>query len=166
MGNARGTELSRHHKNRNANTAFFWEYSWQDIGQYDLPAFIDYILDETHFSQLTYVGFSQGMANAKYGRVCGNSLSFLINRDDGISGTHLNAARIQCKNQPSKPDGAGRSFEGFRRQVLPDHELALSAAEVALQWRAPIQDHVGARRVFEENRDSVQSHGFNEWGRM
>lgn len=60
LGNARGTEMSRQHASLDPNEAKFWEYSWQDIGQKDLPAFIDHVLNETQFAKLTYVGFSQG----------------------------------------------------------------------------------------------------------
>lgn len=62
LGNARGTEMSRQHAWLDPNEKRFWEYSWQDIGQKDLPAFIDHVLKETKFAKLTYVGFSQGIS--------------------------------------------------------------------------------------------------------
>lgn len=66
MGNARGTHMSRGHGWLNASEPAYWEYSWQDIGQKDLPAFIDYILEETKAQKLSYVGFSQGESCMKY----------------------------------------------------------------------------------------------------
>lgn len=39
------------------NTTFC---SWHEIGYYDLPAMIDYILKKTGHSQLYYIGHSQG----------------------------------------------------------------------------------------------------------
>lgn len=36
------------------------QFSFHEIGVLDLPAFIDYILGETGFEKLTYIGFSQG----------------------------------------------------------------------------------------------------------
>lgn len=63
MGNARGTEMSREHAWLNASEPTYWDYSWQDIGQEDLPAFIDYVLAITNNDKLSYVGFSQGTVN-------------------------------------------------------------------------------------------------------
>lgn len=60
LGNARGTEMSREHSWLNANESAYWDYSWQDIGQEDLPACIDYVLAITNNEKLSYVGFSQG----------------------------------------------------------------------------------------------------------
>lgn len=37
-------------------------YSWHEIGYYDLPATIDYILEKTGHSKLYYIGYSQGAA--------------------------------------------------------------------------------------------------------
>lgn len=60
MGNARGTEISRQHVTLDPEKEEFWAYSWQHIGQKDLPAFIDYILEKTQYKKVTYVGYSQG----------------------------------------------------------------------------------------------------------
>ncbi|KAI5638663.1 alpha/beta hydrolase fold domain-containing protein [Phthorimaea operculella] len=38
----------------------YWDFSWDEIGRYDLPAAIDVILKETGKFELMYVGFSQG----------------------------------------------------------------------------------------------------------
>lgn len=35
-------------------------FSWHEMGMYDLPAMIDYILYQTGQQQLFYIGFSQG----------------------------------------------------------------------------------------------------------
>merc|ERR1711934_421003 len=38
----------------------FWEFSWDQIAQYDLPAKVDFILNQTNRSSLLYVGHSEG----------------------------------------------------------------------------------------------------------
>jgi lysosomal acid lipase/cholesteryl ester hydrolase len=38
----------------------FWNFSWHEIGQFDLPTMIDFVLEKTKKSKLFYVGFSQG----------------------------------------------------------------------------------------------------------
>ena len=36
----------------------FWDFSWADIGQYDLPGVIDYIKRQTRYGKVAYVGYS------------------------------------------------------------------------------------------------------------
>ncbi|GBP33663.1 Lipase 3 [Eumeta japonica] len=60
MGNARGNSYSRHHVSLSPDSSRFWQFSWHEIGYYDVPAMIDYVLKETRTSRIHYVGFSQG----------------------------------------------------------------------------------------------------------
>ncbi|EDW74670.2 uncharacterized protein Dwil_GK15810 [Drosophila willistoni] len=60
LPNARGTTYSRSHRLLQTNQAAFWHFSWHEIGIYDLPAIVDYVLGQTGHSQLHYVGHSQG----------------------------------------------------------------------------------------------------------
>lgn len=60
MGNARGNRHTLRHETYTSDMPQFWEFSWEEIGLYDLPATIDYVLDFTGEKKLFYVGFSQG----------------------------------------------------------------------------------------------------------
>lgn len=60
MGNARGNTYSRRHKSLKPTSSAFWKFSWHEIGYYDLPAMIDYVIKNTGVPKLQYVGFSQG----------------------------------------------------------------------------------------------------------
>lgn len=63
MGNARGTEPSREHVRLSPNgpkQKEYWSFSWHQIGVFDLTASIDYVLNETKYEKLNYIGFSQG----------------------------------------------------------------------------------------------------------
>ncbi|KAJ8968395.1 hypothetical protein NQ314_002317 [Rhamnusium bicolor] len=61
MGNARGNKHSRKHINFDPDKdSQYWMFSWHEIGVYDLPAIIDYILKKTGNRKLMYVGHSQG----------------------------------------------------------------------------------------------------------
>lgn len=61
LGNARGNRYSRNHTTFKPNSDIkFWQFDWHEIGVYDLPATIDYILNVTGFQKLSYFGHSQG----------------------------------------------------------------------------------------------------------
>ncbi|XP_063830436.1 lipase 3-like [Ostrinia nubilalis] len=60
LGNARGNKHSRNHMEFKASDAIFWDFSWHEIGCYDLPAMIDYVLNITEQKSLKYIGHSQG----------------------------------------------------------------------------------------------------------
>lgn len=60
LANARGTRYSKKHSTLPVDSKEYWSFSWHEIGYYDLPAMIDYILNATSVSKLQYVGFSQG----------------------------------------------------------------------------------------------------------
>nr|CAH7747960.1 unnamed protein product [Callosobruchus chinensis] len=59
MGNARGNVYSRAHTFLDPdNDTAFWDFSWHEVGKYDLPAMIDYVLDRTGQNSLYYTGHS------------------------------------------------------------------------------------------------------------
>lgn len=60
LGNARGTKFSKKHANITSNDDEYFEFSWDEIGSYDLPAIIDTVLAKTGQQSLHYVGHSQG----------------------------------------------------------------------------------------------------------
>lgn len=60
FGNSRGSKYSLAHVNMTTKDAAFWQFSWQDMGQYDIPAEINFALQTTGAQTLTYIGHSQG----------------------------------------------------------------------------------------------------------
>ncbi|XP_067671210.1 lysosomal acid lipase/cholesteryl ester hydrolase-like [Haliotis asinina] len=60
LGNVRGNMYSRAHKTLKPSDDTFWEWSFDEMAKYDLPAMIDYILRTTGQPQIHYVGHSQG----------------------------------------------------------------------------------------------------------
>ncbi|KAH3758990.1 gastric triacylglycerol lipase [Pelomyxa schiedti] len=64
LGNFRGTVYSYYNANYTADEEKFWEWSWPEMGTYDVPAMIDYVLDTTGHKQLTAVCHSEGCANS------------------------------------------------------------------------------------------------------
>ncbi|VDL72111.1 unnamed protein product [Nippostrongylus brasiliensis] len=60
MGNMRGNTYSKKHVRMSSDSSDFWKFTWEQMSEYDLPAMIDYVLNETKQTSLNYVGHSQG----------------------------------------------------------------------------------------------------------
>ncbi|KAJ0178303.1 hypothetical protein K1T71_006126 [Dendrolimus kikuchii] len=63
IGNARGNYYSRKHVRLNPDSILntnFWTFSWDEIGNIDVPTMIDYALEHTGQKRLHYIGHSQG----------------------------------------------------------------------------------------------------------
>jgi len=64
MGNSRGNTESRRHESLSPEDEKFWDWSFDEMAEYDLTAFIDFVLSKTDQSSLYYVGHSQGTTMA------------------------------------------------------------------------------------------------------
>ncbi|KAH9944455.1 triacylglycerol lipase [Epithele typhae] len=64
LGNNRGNKYSKKSIHHNPNSTKFWDYSIDDFAWHDIPDSINYILEVTKEPSLSYVGFSQGTAQA------------------------------------------------------------------------------------------------------
>jgi pimeloyl-ACP methyl ester carboxylesterase len=62
LGNNRGDRYAQAHEILKIDKQEFWEFNWIDMGVKDTPEFIDFVLERTGQSQLTYVGHSRGTA--------------------------------------------------------------------------------------------------------
>lgn len=62
IGNSRGNDFSRNHTTLqiDKNPEKFFNFSFHEMGVYDIPAAIDYILRSNHQKNLHYIGHSQG----------------------------------------------------------------------------------------------------------
>ncbi|XP_065297598.1 lipase member K-like [Dermacentor albipictus] len=64
LANLRGTPYARHHLQLTEADKKYWNFGLDEVGLYDIPALVDYVLTLTGWSELFYVGFSQGNAAA------------------------------------------------------------------------------------------------------
>ena len=60
FGNNRGNKYSVRHETRDVNSEEYWDFSFDEMGMYDVPAMIQKIIDTTGFEKITYFGHSQG----------------------------------------------------------------------------------------------------------
>ncbi|XP_066476526.1 lipase member M-like [Tiliqua scincoides] len=58
--NCRGTTWSRRHQTLSIDQEQFWNFSFHELGIYDVPAAIHFILEKTQQDGLYYIGHSQG----------------------------------------------------------------------------------------------------------
>eukprot|EP00696_Hemimastix_kukwesjijk_P006012 gnl/Hemi2/17629_TR5817_c0_g1_i1.p1 gnl/Hemi2/17629_TR5817_c0_g1~~gnl/Hemi2/17629_TR5817_c0_g1_i1.p1 ORF type:complete len:411 (-),score=146.70 gnl/Hemi2/17629_TR5817_c0_g1_i1:160-1392(-) len=64
LGNNRGSLYSKKHVSLDPNSLAFWQFSWDEMGRYDMPSMIDYALQVSGASSLGYVGHSEGTIQA------------------------------------------------------------------------------------------------------
>lgn len=64
MGNFRGTTYSNTHTTLSNKDHAYWQFSWDEMGQYDLPAMLYLTLNITGAETLYYVGHSMGTMTA------------------------------------------------------------------------------------------------------
>ncbi len=58
FGNSRGNRYSKAHATLSLWSEEYWEFSWMHMGEYDVPANVDYILGVTGAKALTWIGHS------------------------------------------------------------------------------------------------------------
>ncbi|EKM80741.1 hypothetical protein AGABI1DRAFT_71247 [Agaricus bisporus var. burnettii JB137-S8] len=64
LGNNRGNKYSKKSIHHSSTSSKFWDFSIDDFAWHDIPDTINHILQVTGAPQLSYLGFSQGTAQA------------------------------------------------------------------------------------------------------
>ncbi|XP_057380728.1 gastric triacylglycerol lipase-like [Daphnia carinata] len=60
LGNARGNTYSRRHVSLDPSQEEYWNFSFDEMGNYDIPAIINFVLSKTGGRQMSYIGHSMG----------------------------------------------------------------------------------------------------------
>ena len=60
LSNSRGNKYSRAHATLSPSNKQFWDFSFQEMAQYDIKANIEFIRQKTGVAKVTYIGHSQG----------------------------------------------------------------------------------------------------------
>uniref|UniRef100_A0A8C3QKL9 Lipase n=1 Tax=Cyanoderma ruficeps TaxID=181631 RepID=A0A8C3QKL9_9PASS len=62
LGNSRGNTWSLKHKTLKPCQKEFWQFSFDEIGKYDIPAELNFIMNKTGQKNVYYIGHSEGSA--------------------------------------------------------------------------------------------------------
>ncbi|XP_072050941.1 gastric triacylglycerol lipase-like [Amphiura filiformis] len=84
LGNVRGNTYSKKHQSLKPSQREFWYWSWDEMGKYDLPGMVDFILNTTGHKQISYIGHSQGTTMAFAGLSISKDLQSKINLFVGL----------------------------------------------------------------------------------
>lgn len=60
LGNNRGSRFAREHLDYDQNSEEFWEFSFQQMAEFDLPVIVKKLRDVTGINRFTFIGYSQG----------------------------------------------------------------------------------------------------------
>ncbi|GMF30684.1 unnamed protein product [Phytophthora lilii] len=75
LGNSRGNTYSNESLKYTTDDDEFWDFSWEDMGLYDLPAMINYVQDTSGRAKISYIGHSQGVTQALVGFAANQTLA-------------------------------------------------------------------------------------------
>ncbi|ETI45986.1 Gastric triacylglycerol lipase [Phytophthora nicotianae] len=64
LGNNRGNTYSTGHVKYTTADDAFWDFSWEDMGRFDLPAMLNYARETSGQKTVAYVGHSEGTTQA------------------------------------------------------------------------------------------------------
>lgn len=67
LGNNRGTRYSNRNEHYPEESEERWDFSWAEMGEYDLPAMIQMIELKTGAPKVTYIGYSMGTTQMFFG---------------------------------------------------------------------------------------------------
>jgi pimeloyl-ACP methyl ester carboxylesterase len=79
LGNNRGNGVSMRHKTLNPMKSEFWNFSFDHMAKYDLPANINFVLKTSGAATMTYIGHSQGTIQAFAGFSSNNAMASRVN---------------------------------------------------------------------------------------
>ncbi|RZF49223.1 hypothetical protein LSTR_LSTR010953 [Laodelphax striatellus] len=142
MGDLRGNTYSSTHKNLTQRDPKFWDFSVQEMGTYDLPASIDYILATTGHDSVIYIGHSLG--STMYFVMCSerpeyrSKVRLMMGLAPAIYFKRSPGLLFKIARQYSRLYQESISFRG-PRQVLPRNQLRGATASLFCR-SAPTQN--------------------------
>lgn len=85
LGNNRGTTNSFQHVNLTYDDQEFWNFSFHEMGVYDLPANVHFVIEKTGVDKIDYVGHSQGTTQFWVANMMRNDIGHKIDTFIGMA---------------------------------------------------------------------------------
>jgi hypothetical protein len=113
LGNNRGSfnnEPKKSRKDNKRSPKDFWNWSFSDMGLYDLPAFILKMKEVTKKPKISYVGYDNGATELLYA---------LAHREKDFFVKHLDKAIMMAPCVRPKLLNIEKKFEGYKQVFHP-----------------------------------------------
>ncbi|KAM9961109.1 hypothetical protein ACTFIW_010285 [Dictyostelium discoideum] len=85
ISNVRGTRYSNKHLKYTVNDIEYWDFTFDEMSEFDLPCIVDYVINVTGNHKVNYIGHSQGATMGFIGFKEGSELSNKINTFFGLA---------------------------------------------------------------------------------
>ena len=127
LGNSRGTKESRRHEKYNPDTSKkYWEFSFVEMGLYDLPAVIEMIQEKTGGKQIAYVGYSMGTSEmftalAIDSEWFADRLSIFVALGPVTKVSHTESGKYRAPAEHYKEVTKVLNLMGLRNEILGSH---------------------------------------------
>ncbi|GMT26486.1 hypothetical protein PFISCL1PPCAC_17783 [Pristionchus fissidentatus] len=96
IGNNRGNIYSTEHATYAWRDSRYWNFSWDEMSEFDYPAMIDYVLATTNKTELYLVGHSQGVltyfASSTFNQSIQDKVKYLFGLAPALSSTNFEIA--------------------------------------------------------------------------
>ncbi|XP_023318335.1 lipase 3-like [Trichogramma pretiosum] len=128
LGNFRGNKYSPGHIYYNHSNSEYWNFSFHEMGMFDIPSMIDYILFKSSYNKLYYIGHGQAVSaflvmasmkpayNNKVARMF--ALAPIAFCDDMFSPVFRGIASLEKRDKNSLYEAIGRDEFHFSNELL------------------------------------------------
>jgi len=139
VGNNRGNKYSHDHVNDKISEYDFFNYSFDEMALYDVPAFYKYIQEQTNGKKLTWIGHSQGTSQFFAAALDVKTKVFIENNTNKFIAL---APIVYMKNIGStifELVAKGKEVINFAASELQLYEVAPSSCQNNPKWAGLIQ---------------------------
>ncbi|KAK7306901.1 hypothetical protein VNO77_44862 [Canavalia gladiata] len=128
LSNTRGTKYSSGHKSLSPNDKAYWDWSWDELTRYDLPAFVQYVYNHTG-QTMHYAGHSLGTLMALAAFSQGQVLNMLRSAALLSPIAHMNQITSQLTKVAADTFLADDLYWLGLREIIPNGDVAAKFVE-------------------------------------
>lgn len=103
LGNIRGNRYTTRHTTLQPTDHEFWKWSFDEMGQYDVPVMVDYVISKSGHEKLKFIGHSEGTTNLitsviNYGKPLAEKIDKFIALGPAVYVSHSKGLMRQLAN--------------------------------------------------------------------